>query len=93
MTDLRIGVLGAARIASAALVKPARRVPGVEVTAAATRDGARARALAARHGIATVHESYDALVEDPRIDAVVTMRLIDEVYRAAGPEPRTGAGG
>jgi predicted dehydrogenase len=70
MTKLRIGVLGAARIAPAALLKPASRVSGVEVTAVAARDHARARAFAARHGIAAVHESYDALLADPDVDAV-----------------------
>lgn len=70
MTNLRIGVLGAARIVPAALLKPARQVPGVEVTAVAARDHNRARAFAAKYGIETVHESYDALLADPRIDAV-----------------------
>ena len=36
----------------------------------AARDGSRARAFAAKHGIAHVHESYEALLADPDIDAV-----------------------
>ncbi len=70
MGALRIGTLGAARIAPAALIRPARRVPDAEVTAVAARDEARARKFAARHGIPRVHASYDALLEDPEIDAV-----------------------
>jgi predicted dehydrogenase len=67
---LRFGILGAARIAPKALIAPAREVPGVEVRAVAARDGARARAFAAKHRIPVVHESYAALVADPELDAV-----------------------
>jgi len=67
---IRIGCLGAAKIAPNALVKPARRVDGVEVTAIAARDVDRARAFAAKHGIPNVHATYDDVVEDPDVDAV-----------------------
>jgi predicted dehydrogenase len=67
---LRIGILGAARIAPMALVRPARAVPEVEVAAVAARDPARARAFASKHGIPRAHDSYDALLADPAIDAV-----------------------
>ena len=70
MTPLRIGVLGAARIAPAALMRPARAVEGVEVTAVAARDPQRARRFAARYGIATVHADYAAVLADPDVDAV-----------------------
>jgi predicted dehydrogenase len=69
-SPLRIGILGAARIAPPALVRPARKVAEAEVAAVAARDPARARAFAAKHGIAKVHEGYDALIDDPEIDAV-----------------------
>jgi predicted dehydrogenase len=68
--NLRIGVLGAARIAPPAIVKPARAVDGTEVVAVAARDRARAERFARRHGIPTVHTSYDALLADPDVDAV-----------------------
>jgi len=42
----------------------------VTVAAIAARDPARARRFAARHGIATVHGSYEELIADPGIDAV-----------------------
>lgn len=67
---LRIGVLGAARITPLALLKPARANPEVMVAAVAARDVTRARAFAAKHGIARVHEDYEALVADPDLDAV-----------------------
>jgi predicted dehydrogenase len=67
---LRIGVLGAARIAPSALIKPAKDDADVVVAAVAARDGSRARAFAAKHGIARVHESYAALIADPDLDAV-----------------------
>ena len=70
MADLRIGILGAARIAPAALVKPARRTPGVVVAAVAARDPERGRAFAERHGIERVHASYEDLLADPELDAV-----------------------
>jgi predicted dehydrogenase len=63
-------VLGAARIAPSALIKPAKDNAEVVVAAVAARDGSRARAFAAKHGIARVHESYQALIADPDLDAV-----------------------
>jgi predicted dehydrogenase len=70
VSPLRIGILGAARIAPSALVKPARQTPGVVVAAVAARDPDRARRFARRHGIAGVRGSYEQLVTDPDIDAV-----------------------
>jgi predicted dehydrogenase len=67
---LRIGILGAARIAPMALVRPARRVEGVQIAAVAARDPERARAFAAKHGIPRVHASYAELIADPELDAV-----------------------
>jgi predicted dehydrogenase len=67
---VRIGCLGAAKIAPNALVKPARNVDGVEVTAIAARDRRRAHEFADKHGIPNVHATYDDVVEDPDIDAV-----------------------
>ena len=70
VTELRIGILGAARIAPAAVVKPARAVDGVRVTTIAARDPERAKKFAAKHGVDRVHDTYDALVADPDVDAV-----------------------
>ncbi|HET6710056.1 Gfo/Idh/MocA family oxidoreductase [Amycolatopsis sp.] len=68
--SLRIGILGAARIAPAALVKPAASVPPVSVAAVAARSAERAQAFASRHSVPRVHPSYEALLADPDIDAV-----------------------
>ena len=69
-SPLRIGVLGAAAIVQAALVRPARDVDGVEVSAVAARDRDRAAAFATKHRIPKVLGSYDELVSDPDVDAV-----------------------
>jgi predicted dehydrogenase len=67
---VRIGVLGAARIAPAAVIRPARRVDEAEVIAVAARDRSRAEAFARKHGVPRIVDSYDALVNDPEVDAV-----------------------
>ena len=67
---LRIGILGAARIAPMALVRPARQVPEATIVAVAARDPVKAQKFAAKHGIARVHPSYDALLADSGIDAI-----------------------
>jgi predicted dehydrogenase len=67
---LRIGVLGAARIARSALIEPARLVPSVAVTAVATRDPGRAQAFALQHEIPSSYGSYEELLAAPDIDAV-----------------------
>ena len=67
---LRIGILGAARIAPMALIRPARSVPEVRIAAVAARDATRARAFADKHGVPKVHAGYDALIADPELDAI-----------------------
>ena len=68
--QLRIGVLGAARISAKALLAPASTNSEVEVTTVAARDPQRAKEYAAKHGIPRVAASYEELVADPEIDAV-----------------------
>jgi predicted dehydrogenase len=70
MNPLRIGVLGAARIAPNALIKPAAAGEDVVVASVAARDRTRAQEYAAKHGIPTVHDSYEALLADQTLDAV-----------------------
>ena len=70
VAPLRIGILGAARIAPMALIKPAKRNAEVVVAAVAARDISRAQAFAAKHGIARVHDSYQALISDSNLDAI-----------------------
>ncbi len=66
---VRWGILSTARIAQK-LLAGARLADGVEVVAVASRDGERARAYADEHGISRAHGSYEALLEDPEVDAV-----------------------
>ncbi|WP_328471337.1 Gfo/Idh/MocA family oxidoreductase [Actinoplanes sp. NBC_00393] len=66
---MRIGILGAARIADQAIVTPAQ-VLGHELVAIAARDRARAEEYAAKHGIARVHETYAEVIADPGIDMI-----------------------
>jgi predicted dehydrogenase len=70
MGRLRIGILGAAHIAPAAIISPAQRLDGVEVVAVAARDRSRAEAFAAAHGIPAVAPSYGALIDREDLDAV-----------------------
>ncbi len=69
MPVLRVGVLGAARIARL-FVDSVRGSRKVAVVAVAAREPARARAFAAELGIARVHATYDALLADPEIEAI-----------------------
>lgn len=63
-------MLGAARIAPAAIVRPARLVDGVEVAAIAARDRDRAAEFATEHKIPVVHDTYEQLLADPTLHAV-----------------------
>ncbi|MCC7055270.1 MAG: Gfo/Idh/MocA family oxidoreductase [Gemmatimonadaceae bacterium] len=67
---LRLGILGAARIARG-FVAGVAGSPAVAVTAIASREVARARAFVRDTGTAlVVHASYDALLADDDVDAV-----------------------
>ncbi|HUY63113.1 MAG TPA: Gfo/Idh/MocA family oxidoreductase [Acidimicrobiales bacterium] len=70
MPPIRMGILGAARIAPAAVLRPAHHVGEVEVTAIAARQPERAAAYGAKHAIPRVLAGYEELVADPDIDAV-----------------------
>ncbi|OBB91089.1 Gfo/Idh/MocA family protein [Mycobacterium sp. 852002-40037_SCH5390672] len=67
---LRIGILGAARIAPLALINPAQDNAEVVVAAVAARDTSRAQAFAVKHDIGRIHDGYDALIVDPEVDAI-----------------------
>lgn len=67
---VRIGILGAARINRAALIRPAANVPQVEVAAIAARDKDRAEKQARKFGVPKVFGSYADLLADRDIDAV-----------------------
>jgi predicted dehydrogenase len=67
---LRFGILGAARIAPDALIKPAQASPDAEVVAIAARDPVRAREFAATHHIPRVHATYTDLIADADLDVI-----------------------
>src|SRR5881398_3300983 len=69
MEPVRWGILSTARI-NHAVLEPARETETADVIAVASRDQDRADAYAARHGIARAHGSYEALLEDPDVEAV-----------------------
>jgi predicted dehydrogenase len=67
---LRIGILGAAKIAPPVVINPSRDNPDFEVVAVGARDAERAKAFAAEHKIANVAKDYDALVHRDDVDVV-----------------------
>ena len=67
---LRIGILGAAGITPLALIEPASTNRDVRLVAVAARNRSRAEEFALEHGIERVVESYEALINDPEIEAV-----------------------
>jgi len=67
---LRVGILGAARIAPIALIVPARTEVEVEVACVAARDPLRAEAFARKHKIPGVAASYDELLADDTLQAI-----------------------
>jgi predicted dehydrogenase len=69
MEPLRIGVLGAARIAELAIVKPARAT-GDRIVAVAARDRRRAETFAAQHDVERVVDSYSDVVSDPEVEII-----------------------
>ncbi|HEV2655369.1 MAG TPA: Gfo/Idh/MocA family oxidoreductase, partial [Ktedonobacteraceae bacterium] len=70
MDQLRIGVLGAARIVPSALLSPARQVPEASVVTLGARDTRKAQEFARKHQIPRVATSYDDVLADPEVDAV-----------------------
>jgi predicted dehydrogenase len=70
MPPLRIGLIGASRVATYAVIAPARDEPRADVVAVAARDMARAEGYAQTHGIARAYGDYRALLDDPGIDLV-----------------------
>jgi predicted dehydrogenase len=66
---LRWGILGVAKI-NERLLPAFARAANVDLRAIASRSPARAQAAAATAGIPVAHAGYEALLDDPQIDAV-----------------------
>lgn len=67
---IRIGILGAAKIAPKALIPQVKKREDCCITAIAARDSGRATLFAGKHGIPEVVESYEALIARPDIDLI-----------------------
>ena len=67
---LRLGILGAARIALGGIIPAAERAAGVEVAAVATRGGEKRVAVHELIPEAEVFDDYESLLRDAEIDAV-----------------------
>ena len=63
------GILATGGIATAFATDLAH-VPAARVAAVGSRDGARARTFADRHGAASAYDSYDGVLADPAVDVV-----------------------
>jgi predicted dehydrogenase len=66
---MRLGLLSTAKI-NGPVLAAARATDAVEAVAVASRDGGRARAYAAEHGLERAYGSYEELLADPELDAV-----------------------
>ncbi|QBE49018.1 Gfo/Idh/MocA family protein [Leucobacter triazinivorans] len=66
---LRIGLLGASRIAELAITEASGETGDIRAAVAA-RDPERARAYAREHGYEGIRESYEALVADDSLDLI-----------------------
>jgi predicted dehydrogenase len=69
VAPLRVGILGAARIAELAIVKPAHAT-GTRLVMVAARDRRRAEAFAAQYGVERATDSYAAVLGDPEVEVV-----------------------
>lgn len=67
---IRIGILGAAKIAPKALIPQVKKRGDCCIAAIAARDSGRAALFAGKHSIAEVVESYEALITRPDIDLI-----------------------
>jgi predicted dehydrogenase len=70
MSDIRWGILGAAKFAREHMGPALTLAPGGHVAALATSDAAKAEPFRAFAPGLRVHDSYEALLSDPDIDAV-----------------------
>ena len=70
MQPVRWGVMGAAGIALNRVIPGMQEVKACRILAIASRDAAKARAAADRMGIERSYGSYQALLDDPDIEAV-----------------------
>ncbi len=66
---MKLGLLSTANI-NLQILQGASETDRVDVLAVGSRDGARAQAYAAEHGIPRAHASYEDLLADTELDAI-----------------------
>jgi predicted dehydrogenase len=70
MRKINWGILSTAKIGTTKVIPALQRAEHGVVAAIGSRDSAKARAIAQQLGIPRAHDSYEALLADPAIDAV-----------------------
>jgi predicted dehydrogenase len=70
VAELRWGILSTASIAREKVIPGIRGADRCRIVAIASRDAARASQVAREADIPTAHGSYEALLDDPEVDAV-----------------------
>ena len=68
---VRFGIISTAKIALNRHIPAAKAAKKAQITAISSRGDAKAREAAEKHGIAKWYGSYEALLKDPDIDAVI----------------------
>jgi 1,5-anhydro-D-fructose reductase (1,5-anhydro-D-mannitol-forming) len=64
------GIVGLGRIAGNEIAPAVAAAPNSTLAAVSSRDAARAKDFAERHGAASAYDDYRALLDDPAVDAV-----------------------
>ena len=77
---LQLGILGCARIVRRAIAAAVRSSSSACLAAIASRDTVAAQSWAREFDIPRVHDSYEALIADPAVDAVY-IPLPNELHR------------
>jgi predicted dehydrogenase len=93
MVDLRVGLIGVNATrgwAAEAHVPAIRAVPGLELTAVATRKQASADAAAAAFGVPKAYGDPDALIDDPEVDVVAVASSVATHHRLISRAVRAG---
>jgi predicted dehydrogenase len=67
---VKLGILGASKIVPQAILEPAKKISELQIAAIASSDFARGQDFASVHGIPKAYETYQALLDDDRINAV-----------------------
>ncbi len=70
MKPLKIGILGVSQLVYEAMIEPAIKIDGVEIISVASRDFEKAKNFAALYAIPHAIETFEKLLEDPKVDLV-----------------------